>query len=225
VGKTLQFHHEKAASTGPKAAITAWYLGCASAAIWLTFGTAAAGSPPGDRGRQAVLIAAVAIYLVRAAHTLFAFITRRVPWWEAAWGGGIIGTVLFFFLLTGLRVPQPLGPADLAAVLLYIAGSWLGTASESARHRWKTRPENRGHLYTEGLFRISRHVNYFGDLLLFAGCAILARQWWAAIVPAAMALNFVLVIIPAHDAYLAGRYGREFDDYARRTKKLIPFVY
>jgi protein-S-isoprenylcysteine O-methyltransferase Ste14 len=225
VGKTLQFRNEKAASTGPKAAITAWYLICASAAVWLTFGPAAAGGAPGDVGRRVVLIASVAVYIVRAAHTLFAFVTRRIPWWEAAWGGGIIGTVLFFFLLTGLRVPQPLGPADLAAALLYVAGSWLGTASELARHRWKARPENRGHLYTEGLFRLSRHVNYFGDLLLFAGCAILARQWWAAIVPAAMALNFVLVIIPAHDAYLAGRYGREFDDYARRTKKLIPLVY
>ena len=225
MGKTRQFHNEKAASTGPKATIAAWYLVCASVAIWLTVGSAATGGPPGDPGRRVALSAAVAIYIVRAAHTLFAFVTRRIPWWEAAWGGGIIGTVLFFFLLTGLRVPQPLGPADLAAVLLYISGSWLGTASELARHRWKARPENRGHLCTEGLFRISRHVNYFGDLLLFAGCAILTRQWWAAIVPAAMALNFVLVIIPAHDAYLAGRYGREFDDHARRTKKLIPLVY
>lgn len=225
MGRSLQFHDEKAASTGPKTAITVWYLVGASAAAWLTFGPAGASNPPGDPGRQAALAAAVGVYIVRAAHTLFAFVTRRIPWWEAAWGGGIIGTVLFFFLLTGLRVPQPLGPADLAAVLLYLAGSWLGTAAESARHRWKARPENRGHLYTEGLFRYSRHVNYFGDLLLFAGCAILTRQWWAGIVPLAMALNFVLVIIPAHDAYLAGRYGREFDDYARRSKKLVPLVY
>jgi protein-S-isoprenylcysteine O-methyltransferase Ste14 len=40
-----------------------------------------------------------------------------------------------------------------------------------------------------------------------------------------MALSFVLLLIPAHDAYLASRYGAEFDEYARRTKKLIPLVY
>jgi protein-S-isoprenylcysteine O-methyltransferase Ste14 len=40
-----------------------------------------------------------------------------------------------------------------------------------------------------------------------------------------MGLNFALMIIPAHDAYLAARYGGDFDRYARRTKKLIPLVY
>jgi protein-S-isoprenylcysteine O-methyltransferase Ste14 len=40
-----------------------------------------------------------------------------------------------------------------------------------------------------------------------------------------MGLNFALVIIPAHDAYLAMRYGAEFHEYARRTKKLVPLLY
>ena len=40
-----------------------------------------------------------------------------------------------------------------------------------------------------------------------------------------MALNFVFLLIPAHDAYLARRYGGEFEDYARRTKKLVPLLY
>jgi protein-S-isoprenylcysteine O-methyltransferase Ste14 len=171
------------------------------------------------------LIACAVVYIVRAAHTLFVFVTRRIPWWEAAWGGSIIGCVLFFFLLGGLRVPQPLGPVDLAAVLLYAAGSVIGTASEHARHVWKARPENRGRLYTEGLFRCSRHINYFGDLLLFAGFGLLTRQLWTGMVPLAMGLNFALMIIPAHDAYLAARYGSEFDRYARETKRLVPFLY
>jgi steroid 5-alpha reductase family enzyme len=110
-------------------------------------------------------------------------------------------------------------------VLLYVIGSYVGTASEYSRHLWKARPENQGHLYTEGLFRYCRHINYFGDLLLFAGLGILTRQLWTGMVPLAMGLNFVLVIIPAHDAYLAMRYGGEFEEYARRAKKLVPFLY
>ena len=101
----------------------------------------------------------------------------------------------------------------------------LGTGSEYSRHVWKARPENWGHLYTEGLFQYSRHINYFGDLLLFGGFAMLTRQAWTGVVPLAMGLSFVLILIPAHDAYLASRYGAEFDDYARHTKKLIPLVY
>jgi protein-S-isoprenylcysteine O-methyltransferase Ste14 len=225
MSRKLQFQSEKSPSWGPKVAITSWYLFCAAAAAWLAFAAPMALNRPGSPDRQAALLVCVLLYLARAAHTLFVFVKRTIPWWEAAWGGGIIGCVLFFFLLGGLRDPQPIGPVDLAGILLYIAGSYIGTASEHARHIWKARPGNRGHLYTEGLFRYSRHINYFGDLLLFGGCAVLTRQPWTGIVPLAMGLNFALVIIPAHDAYLAARYGSEFDHYARRTSKLVPFLY
>jgi len=223
--KKLQFQGEKSPSLGPKLAITSWYLACVAGAVWLTLAGPIELKRPGNAGRQVALLACVVIYLARAAHTLFVFVKRKIPWWEAAWGGSIIGCVLFFFLLGGLRAPQALGPADLGGVLLYVAGSYIGTASEHSRHVWKTRPENRGHLYTEGLFRYSRHINYFGDLLLFGGCAVLTRQLWTGIVPLAMGLNFAFAIIPAHDAYLAARYGSEFEQYASRTSKLVPLIY
>jgi protein-S-isoprenylcysteine O-methyltransferase Ste14 len=225
MSRHLQFQGEKASSIGPKAAIISWYLLCVAGAVWLTFAAPMELRRSGDPNRQMVLLSCVIIYVARAAHTLFVFVKRRIPWWEVAWGGGIIGCVLFFFLLRGFRAPQPMGPADVVALLLYAGGSYIGTASERSRHIWKARAENRGHLYTEGLFRHSRHINYFGDLLLFSGCAILTRQVWAGIVPLAMGLNFAFVIIPAHDAYLAARYGSEFDRYASRTSRLVPLLY
>ena len=225
MSKKLQFQGEKSPSLGPKVAITSWYLLCVAGAAWLTFFATTESNRPGSAGRQVALLACVVIYVARAAYTLFVFVRRKIPWWEAAWGGGIIGCVLFFFLLGGLRAPQPIAPVDLVGMLIYIAGSYIGSASEHSRHIWKARPENRGHLYTEGLFSCSRHINYFGDLLGFGGCATLTRQLWTGIVPLAMGLNFALVIIPAHDAYLAARYGSEFDHYARRTSKLVPLLY
>lgn len=225
MNQTLQFRGERSPSAGPKAAIIAWYVLCAGTAAWLTLLAPVAMERPGSAGRQVALLACVAIYVARAAHTLLVFVKRKVPWWEAAWGGSIIGLVLFFFLWRGLRAPEPLGPLDLVGILVYVAGSYLGTASEYQRHLWKARPEHQGHLYTEGLFRRSRHINYFGDLLLFAGLAVLTRQPWTGIVPLAMGLNFVFVIIPAHDAYLAARYGAEFERYAGRTPRLVPLLY
>ena len=223
--RKLQFQGEKSPSTAPKVAITAWYLLCVTIAAWLTLFSTGEVDPSGSPGRQAVLLACVVIYIARAATTLFVFVKRRIPWWEAAWGGSLIGVVLFFFLRVGLRAPEPLGYADLVGVLLYLTGSYLGTASEYSRHIWKARSENQGRLYSEGLFRYCRHINYFGDLLVFGGCGILTRQLWTGIVPLAMGLNFALFIIPAHDAYLAMRYGSEFDDYAQRAKRLVPFLY
>lgn len=221
----LQFKGEKSPSIAPKAAITLWYLVCIAAAAWLTFSGASQLNPVGNTLRQVALITCVLIYVLRAAITLFVFVKRRIPWWEAAWGGSLIGIVLFFLLREGLRVAQPLGIVDVVGIFLYAAGSFVGTASEYTRHVWKASPENKGHLYTEGLFRYARHINYFGDLLLFLGCGVLTRQLWTLVVPLAMGVNFALVIIPAHDAYLATRYGDEFDEFARRTKKLVPFFY
>jgi protein-S-isoprenylcysteine O-methyltransferase Ste14 len=221
----LQFQGEKSPSIAPKCAIISWYLICSAAAVYTTFSMTIGVDLSGNIGRQVTLLACIAIYVVRAATTLFVFVKRKVPWWESAWGGGMIGIVLFLFLREGLRTPQSLGLVDMLGVLLYLVGSYVGTASEYSRHLWKARPGNQGHFYTEGLFRYSRHINYFGDLLLFTGCAVLTRQLWTGFVPLGMGLNFVIVLIPAHDAYLAARYGSEFEKYTRRTKKLIPFLY
>ncbi len=223
--RKLQFQAEKSHSFAQKTAITCWYTVCAAFATWLTLSATDDGPPSGNPDRQAMLLAFAVLYIVRAGATLFVFVHRRIPWWEAAYGGGIIGLVLFFFLRDGLRVPLPLGALDALWIFLYLSGSCIGTASELTRHIWKTRPGNLGHLYTGGLFRFSRHVNYFGDLLLFLGFGLLTTRLWTIIVPLAMALNFAFFIIPAHDAYLATRYDGEFEEYARRTRKLVPYLY
>lgn len=223
--KQLQFQGEKSPSWASKISITSWFALGVFAAVWFTFSAPWEDDSPGNLGRQVVLLACAVIYISRAAATLFVFLKRKIPWWEAVWGGGLLAFVLFAFLSEGFRTPQPLGFVDVVGALLYLTGSYLGTVSEYSRHAWKARPENQGHLYTEGLFQYSRHINYFGDLLLFIGFAVLTGQVWTGIVPLIMGLNFGLILIPAHDAYLASRYGTEFKEYARRTKKLIPMVY
>jgi steroid 5-alpha reductase family enzyme len=223
--RQLQFQGERSPSLASKISITSWFALGVAAAAWLTFSGPGVGGSPGDLGRQVVLFACAVLYVLRATTTLFVFVKRRIPWWEAVWGGGLIAFVLFAFLSEGFRTPQPLGFVDVVGSLLYLTGSYLGTVSEYSRHTWKVRPKNQGHLYVEGLFRYSRHINYLGDLLLFIGFAVLTGQVWAGIVPLIMGLNFVLLLIPAQDTYLASRYGAEFDEYAQRTKKLIPMVY
>lgn len=202
-----------------------WYVLCVAGAASLTLLGPAAPNGSGALSRQVVLLACVAVYVFRAAQTLFVFVKRRVPWWEAIWGGSIIGCVLFFFLLGGLRTSQPIGAIDIVGVLLYIGGSYIGTAAERSRHVWKARAEESGpSLYTRSI-----QVQPLHQLLRrpagVRGPGDAQRQLWTAIVPLAMGLNLALVIIPAHDAYLAARYGNEFEEYARRTNRLVPLLY
>ena len=133
--------------------------------------------------------------------------------------------LLFLFACVGGDQDKPVGGIDALGVTLYLLGSYLGTRSELSRHIWKIKPANKGHLYTQGLFRYARHINYLGDVVLFTGFALITRDPWMLIVPLAMTLSFVLMVIPAHDAYLENRYGDEFREYAHKTKKLIPLVY
>jgi protein-S-isoprenylcysteine O-methyltransferase Ste14 len=136
--------------------------------------------------------------------------------------------VLFIFVFLGIcggRDTVGIGPLDGVAFALFAAGSWMNSWSEYARDVWKQRSENQGHLYTIGLFRLCRHPNYLGDLMSFSGLCLLTGAWVTALVPVLMLLSFVTVNIPQLDAYLHQRYGAEFDDYAAKTRKLIPFVY
>ena len=120
----------------------------------------------------------------------------------------------------GHRSPLAKDQASIGAAL-FLAGSWMNSYSEYARHVWKQRPENRGRLYTEGLFHYSRHPNYLGDLVLFSGLCMIAGVLVTAIVPVLMLAGFVFVNIPVLDAHLAHKYGGEFAEYARRTHKLF----
>lgn len=118
-----------------------------------------------------------------------------------------------------------LGAVGVVGAALFVVGSCVNSHAEYVRHLWKQRPENHGRLYTGGLFRYSRHPNYFGDLLSFSGLCLISGAWVTAVIPVMMLTGFVLVNVPALDSHLHEKYGVAFDECANRTRKLIPFVY
>lgn len=182
-----------------------------------------------DPFRAEIVLAVTALYALRSGITLFYLLRRRFSWPEAI-GLGIMMLVFetgSCLLAAGLtrRVPVPLGWTDALAVGLVLAGSFLNTYAELQRSWWKDKPENGGRCYTGGLFAWSRHINYFGDCVLFTGWSLLTAEMWMLAVPAGMALMFVFYHIPGLESYLEARYGNEFSDYRRRTKCLIPLLY
>ena len=175
--------------------------------------------------RRIALLACAWIYFARVLATSLVFLKRKVGWAEAFQVGPFLLLIQVFLAWLGARTTAPWGAVDTLALVLYGLGSFLNSGSELQRMAWKARPENKGRLYTVGLFRLSRHVNYFGDVVLFTGFALLTRSPWAALVPAVMAAGFVFVHIPMLDRYLRERYEDEYVEWTRRSKKLVPFVY
>lgn len=174
--------------------------------------------------REFLFLAAGGIYWLRTCLATYVFIKRKISWSEVIPVSFLFGIAHLGFAAL-VQTSKPLDWLSWTAVGLYVVGSYLHTASEGSRWRWKQNPNNKGKVYTEGWFRYSMHINYFGDTLLILGWALLTGSLWACILPLLVTLGFIFKHIPELDAYLATRYGQPFEEYAKRTKKLIPFVY
>lgn len=228
-GAAEALYGAKSASLPQKAVMQAFSWGAVAAVAWFLLGggreTLGLAWQPAVRVRAELLVACSAIYAARLVFTQLYLVKRHMAWSEAAtisgWLWVIHGTMAFL----GGRNPSSIGIAAWVGLALYVFGSFLNTGGELLRHRWKKSPENKGKLYTGGLFRYSMHINYFGDVVLFSGFALVTGSVYAFAIPAVMACMFVFLNIPMLDAYLASRYGAQFDEYARHTAKFIPFIY
>ncbi|MGA7159069.1 MAG: DUF1295 domain-containing protein [Acidobacteriaceae bacterium] len=220
-------------SLAQRAVLTAGLGLCVAAAWWLLVGGGIAFVGgwmgwrwvAGDEVRRVGLGVGLSIYFVRVLFTQFAFLKRAVGWAEV---GAIVPWVGFIFgllAICGGRNTEAFGVVGWIGVAMFGVGSWMNSYSEYARERWKRRAENKGRLYTGGLYRWSRHPNYLGDLVSFSGLCLMAGCWWTGVVPVVMLAGFVFANIPMLDAHLREHYGEEFEAYARRTRRLVPFVY
>jgi len=80
-----------------------------------------------------------------------------------------------------------------------------------------------GGLVTSGPYRFVRHPIYLAALLVLAG-AVVAHHDVAALVAAAVAVVALAVRIISEEREVATRYP-EYVDYARRTRRLIPWIF
>ncbi len=175
--------------------------------------------------RAKALVLVAALYFSRHMITLFYLLVRRVDWGEVLGLSAFMATFEVGFVWLAGQSSAAFSALDVLGLGLLAFGSYLNTGSEVQRKWWKADPAHKGHCYTLGLFRYSMHINFFGDVVLFSGWALLTANLFALGLPLLMALMFIFLHIPGLDAYLAKRYGNEFTAYASKTKKLIPFVY
>ena len=175
--------------------------------------------------RQVVLISCLVVYILRLFFTIFVFLKRKFVWNEAIVVSALMSLVLFSFAHIGGSSTVEINALDYSGIILFLVGSLINTQSEYTRHLWKKNDEHKGKLYTNGLFKYSMHINYFGDILLFTGLALITQRFTLLIIPLFMALNFIFFIIPRLDNYLETKYGDDFNEYASKTKKFIPGIY
>lgn len=179
----------------------------------------------GQPGRRIVIFIFNIITFARLAYMMFFLLERKIPWEESISVPLAFALYYIGFSLFVLPASKPLNGFDFLAIALFIAGSVINSGGEILRDKWKKNPGNKGKIYTEGFFKYSRHINYFGDILWVIGYAVITGNWYASSIPIFLFCFFAFYNAPKLDSYLKKKYGKDYDDYAAKTKMLIPFVY
>lgn len=181
--------------------------------------------PAGTLERRVIVFVFSLIVFIRMTFMMIYLLKRKIPWEETISVPLAFALYYIGFALLVYGTKQLLDWWDMFGILLFIAGSFINTFSELQRHFWKSRKENKGKLYTQGLFKYSMHINYFGDVLWVSAYAIVTRNPYAIFIPAFLLFFFIFYNIPQIDTHLAGKYQDQFDAYRQKAKKLIPFIY
>jgi len=226
-------YRNKSSSLRTKATLVCIHLLIVAVSLWLLLGGGIAvldnlfGRPHqlASTLRRGALAAAAVLYFLRTLVTIFVFLKRRMPWSEVGTIAPWIAAIDILFAYFGGRNEGSFGLTGFIGICLILAGSAVNTGSELQRHLWKKNPENAGHLYTGGLFRYSRHINYFGDEILFTGWVLITGRAGLVLIPVIMACGFILINIPSLDRYLEERYSDEYRAYARTVKRFVPYIY
>jgi protein-S-isoprenylcysteine O-methyltransferase Ste14 len=175
--------------------------------------------------RRIIIFTFNIIIFLRLAYMMIVLLRRKIPWEESisipfAFALYFIGYPLFV-----LPISAAIDGLDYFALGVFIIGCILNSGSEIQRYEWKKKPENKGEIYTEGFFKYSRHINYFGDVLWVASYALVTKNWYSISIPVFLFSFFAFYNAPKLDKYLKDKYGKSYDEYAKRTKMLIPFIY
>jgi len=118
-----------------------------------------------------------------------------------------------------------LGVLDVVAVVLGLGAAVLEFVADEQMRRFR-RSGSSGVVMDRGLWSLSRHPNYFGELcfwwsLWFFAIAAAPAWWWTIVGPLAMLVMFLTASIPMLDRRsLERRPG--FAAYAARTRALVP---
>jgi steroid 5-alpha reductase family enzyme len=120
----------------------------------------------------------------------------------------------------------PLGPLDAVAVGLWLVGFLFESIGDAQLARFRGDPANRGRALDTGLWRYTRHPNYFGDAVqwwAFGLLGLAAGAPWTLVSP--LVMTFLLVRVSG--AFLLEKTLVEtrpaYRDYVSRTSGFIPW--
>ena len=146
-----------------------------------------------------------------------------------------LGIIFIFQALLAWVISLPLFAAfsnaadftafDMAAMPLWAAGIMFESIADVQLARFKSNPANKGKVLNTGLWRYTRHPNYFGECLVWWGFYLFAfgsGAWWTIFAPLLMTWLLLKVsgVVMLEQSIVNRRPG--YREYIRRTNAFIP---
>jgi steroid 5-alpha reductase family enzyme len=208
--------------------------------------TLAVALTPEVDGRSILLLVLVVIWAGRLGTYLFRRIRRAgrderfdqikksFPRFLIAWtvqGLWVSLTLAAALAAITTTVREELGVVTLIGTLVWAAGFGIEAAADRQKSRFRADTANKGRFISGGLWAWSRHPNYFGEIVLWVGVAVIAVpvlqgwQWVTLISPVFVALLLTRVSgVPLLEKRADEKWGGQddYEGYKARTPVLIP---
>lgn len=123
------------------------------------------------------------------------------------------------------------GLIGVVGIVVWLVGFGIEAAADDQKRAFRADPANRGRFITTGLWAWSRHPNYFGEITLWVGVALVALpalsgwQYLTLVSPLFVTLLLTRVSgVPLLEVRGQATWGDdpEYHDYVARTPSLVP---
>jgi steroid 5-alpha reductase family enzyme len=202
-------------------------------------------------GRSILLVALVIIWAVR----LGTFLVRRIhkagkdtrfdemkpsfvrflnAWTlQALWVSCTLAAALAA-ITTASPARKPLGWFAGIGFAIWLLGIAIEATADAQKNRFRADAQNKGRFIQTGLWARSRHPNYFGEIVLWIGVAVICLpvlrgwQWITLISPVFVTLLLTRISgVPMLEARADEKWGgqEDYEAYKKRTPVLIPRLF
>jgi steroid 5-alpha reductase family enzyme len=144
------------------------------------------------------------------------------------WLQGVLLWVVSLPVQVAAHDPSPAGLRwlDYVGVAVWLVGFLFEAVGDRQLSRFKADPASKGQVMDRGLWRYTRHPNYFGDFAVWWGLYLVALSagspWWTIVGPIVMTV--LLTRVSGAALLEKGMSSRRpgYDEYVRRTSGFFP---
>lgn len=154
-------------------------------------------------------------------------------WWQSFFRVFLLQGILMWLISAPLLAAQlPSQPPrftflDILGVLIWGMGFYFEAVGDWQLAQFKANPENEGKVLRSGVWRYTRHPNYFGDAAQWWGFFIMAAQTWTGLATISSPILMTVLLIRVSGVALLEKNltasKPKYEDYIRTTSAFFPW--